>query len=121
MLTDTELNDMRQAIGDLLPAACDILSVTRTSDGQGGQVDAWGTATASLACRLDFQSGVGRRNEMVVGNALQPYTGWVLSLPFDATVTAANRIKIGAIVYNVTMVDNGKSWSAVTRCALEEV
>ena len=117
MLTDTDLNDMRQAIGDLLPAACDILSVTRTSDGQGGQVDTWGTATASLACRLDWKRG----DERVFGSNLQPYTGWVLSLPFDATVTAANRIKIGAIVYNVTMVDNGKSWSAVTRCTLEEV
>ena len=117
MLTDTDLADMRDAIGELLPAVCDILTVTRTSDGQGGFTDAWGTATASVKCRLDWKRG----DERVFGSNLQPYTGWVLSLPFDTTITETQRIQLGQIVYNVVMVDNNKSWNAVLRCALEEV
>jgi head-tail adaptor len=121
MLTNTDLADMREAIAELLPATCHILSVTRTSDGQGGFTDTWGTATANVACRLDYQQGVGRRGEMVVAASMQPYNGFVLSLPWNSTITAANRIKIGSTNYNVTMVDNGKSWAAVRRAALEAI
>jgi hypothetical protein len=122
MLTGNDLESMRDAIAQLLPARCDILTVTRTSDGQGGQVDTWGTATANVACRLDYAGGKpGQSMERVFGNALQAYTGWILSLPHDTTVTETNRIQIGGVVYNVTMVDTGKSWNAVKRCSLEEV
>jgi head-tail adaptor len=117
MLTDVDLNDMRAAIAELLPATCHILSVTRTSDGQGGFTDTWGTATANVSCRLDYKRG----DERVFGATNQPYNGFVLSLPYDKTITAANRVKIGTTQYNVTMVDNGKSWAAVRRAALEAI
>jgi hypothetical protein len=70
---------------------------------------------------LDFQQGVGRRGEMVVSASMQPYTGWVLSIPWDTTITVANRIRIGGTQYNVIQVDNGKSWNAVLRCAVEAI
>ena len=117
MLTDEDLADMREAIGELLPAVCDILTVTRTSDGQGGQTDTWGTATACVSCRLDWKRG----DEQVFGSNLQPYTGWVLSVPYDTTISETQRIQLAGIVYNVSMVDNNKSWNAVLRVALEEV
>lgn len=123
MLNDADLTYMRDTVAELLPATCHVLSLTRTGDGQGGWTETWGTAVQNQnkACRLDYQQGVGQRNEAVFGNALQPYTGFVLSLPHGTAVTAANRIKIGSTEYNITAVDNGKSWSAVVRCALEAV
>jgi len=117
MLTNSDLADMRAAVGELLPARCNVLSVTRTSDGQGGQVDTWGTATANVQCRLDYKRG----DESVFGNALRPYSGWVASLPHDTTISETNRLQIGGVVYNVTMVDNNKSWNVVLRVALDEV
>ena len=117
LLTDDDLNIMRDAIGGLLPALCDILTVTHTSDGQGGAVDTWGTAVAGVSCRLDWRRG----DEQVFGNRLFPYTGWILSIPFDTTISETQRVQLGGIVYNVSMVDNNKSWNAVLRCALEEV
>lgn len=120
MLTDTDLSHMREAIGELLPATCHILSVTRTSDGQGGFTDTWGTAVTT-SCRLDYKQGPGQRGEMVVAATNQPYSGFVLSLPWNTTITQANRIKIGSTQYNVTMVDSGKSWTAVLRCGVEAI
>jgi head-tail adaptor len=117
MLTDNDLADMRQAVGELLPATCHILSLSQTSDGQGGFTDTWGTATANVSCRLDYKRG----DERVFGATNQPYNGFVLSLPYDSTITAVNRVKIGSTQYNVTMVDNGKSWAAVVRCAVEAI
>lgn len=116
MLTDADLHDMRAAIGELLPATCHILSLTQTSDGQGGFTDTWGTAVTS-SCRLDYKRG----DERIFGATNQPYTGFVLSLPWDTTITQANRVKIGSTSYNVLMVDNNKSWTAVVRCTLEAI
>lgn len=121
MLNENDLAYMRGAIEELLPATCHILSATRTSDGQGGWADTWGTAAYNKACRLDYQQAMGRRGEMLFGNAMQPYVGFVLSLPHGTVVTDTNRIQIGSSYYNVTAVDNGKSWSAVVRCAVEAV
>lgn len=119
MLTAKDLAYMRDSIEELLPDTCNILSVTRTPDGQGGFTETWGTAVVGAACRLDRQQAVGRRGEIVSGAALEAYTGWVISLPQATAVNVANRIEISSSSYNVTSVDNGKSWSAVVRCAVE--
>jgi len=117
-LSNAELTAMRDVIEDeLLPDTCDILSVTKTPDGQGGVTETWGTAYAGVAFRLDMKQG----REMVSGGALQPFTEYVGSLPYDATVTNANRILHSGTTYAVTSVNNGQSWIAVTRVMLEKL
>ena len=111
------LASMRQAIGELLPDFCHILSVTNTPDGQGGQTATWGTASANVAFRLDMQTG----REMLSGGALQPFTKYKGSLPYDAEVTALNRILHDGITYAVTGVNVSQSWQAVIRVDLEVV
>lgn len=116
-ITNAELTDIRSAIEDLLPGTCNILSATRTSDSQGGYTETWGTATADLSCRIDNVS----KSEQLFGGVIQPFTGFVLSLPWDTTITTAHRVEIGSTYYNVRGVDNGKSWNAVVRALIEEV
>lgn len=116
-LSSAELAGMRDAIAELLPDFCDILSVTHVADGQGGQTDTWGTATARVCFRLDMTTG----REMVSGGALQPFTKYKGSLPYDTTVTTLMRILHEGVTYAVTGVNLDQSWKAVVRVDLEKV
>ena len=115
MLPD-ELSGMREAINQLLPDTCDILSVTRSADGEGGWTETWGTAS-TVSCRLDMVQG----REALAGGAVQPFTAYMLSLPYDAVISAANRVQHSSVTYNVVSVNTGQSWKAVTRVSLERV
>lgn len=116
-LTDNELAQMRADIANLLPDTCSILSVAYTSDGEGGWSEAWGTATASVACRIDFKMG----REVVVGGAVQPFTRVILSLPYNTALSTNDRILSGGNTYAVKSVNNGQSWIVAVRAELERV
>lgn len=118
MMETWELDDLRADLeAELLPDTCTILSVTYASDGQGGQTATWGTAAASVACRLDALRGY----EGQAGAAVQPFHAWVFTLPADTTITTANRIVHSGATYNVTAVDGGKSWEACVRAFVEAI
>lgn len=120
--TAAELSAMRSIItNNSLPDVCDILSLTRVSDGQGGYTETWGTATASVACRLDPERGQYIGTETTVASRLEPYSTWMLSVPHDTTLTVANRVQVGSATYNVIGVDGGRSWALVKRATLEKV
>ena len=114
-LTYNELSGMREVINQLLPQTCNILSPTYNPNGQGGGTTTWGTASASVACRLDVITGM----EQVTRGALQPYTRSVLSMPYDTTVDETYRIELGSNTYAVKSVNTDQGWIAVRRCELE--
>jgi head-tail adaptor len=114
---------MRSSINQLMPDSCNILAGTLTSDGMGGNTEAWGTLTAGVACRVDYRSsniGTGGR-EQITGGALLPYQMAVITLPYDTTVTPAHRIEVDSNVFSIQSVNTGQSWKAVTRCTCELV
>lgn len=108
---------MREAIAQLLPDTCTVLSVTRTPDGMGGQSETWGTASANVACRLDMKTG----RELVTGEALQPYSYYMLSVPYNTAITTADRILHNSVTYAVTSANLNQSWQAVKRVQLERI
>ena len=116
-LTARELAQMRADIEDLFPDTCDILSVAYTSDSEGGFAEAWGTATAGVHCRIDYRSGT----ERMTGGAIQPYNKAVISLPYNTTISATNRIKSGAYTWSILSLNDGQSWQAVKRAELERI
>ncbi len=116
-LTSAELASMQEAIDDLLPDTCNLLTSTYAADGQGGGALTWGTATASVSCRLDYV----RVNERTTAGALQPFTGWVLTLPHDTIITAAYRVSHNSITYSVQSVSSAGSWKACVRAWLEKI
>ena len=116
-LTTAELTVMRDTIEQLLPDTCNILTATNVNDGQGGITTTWGTTSASVACRLDKRSG----QEQVTGGAVKPYTEWMLTLPYDTTITSNQRVEVGSSTFNVISVDGDKSWEASIRVILEKV
>lgn len=120
MLTTTELAQMRADIAQLLPDTCDVLEVSRASDGAGGWADTWGTVAggSALPCRLDFPNP---GKESVVNATLTPFKSGMVSLAYDKAVTTANRLSISGVIYNVTGVNSGQSWIAVKRVSVERV
>jgi len=115
------LTAMREAIADLLPDTCNVLTVTRTPDGMGGNTEAWGTASSSVSCRVDLQQGQTAGMEMNMGDALRPYTTYILSIPYDTTITTDDRIEHSGATYAITSVNTEQSWMAVKRCQMEIV
>ena len=116
-LTARELAQMRADIEDLMPDTCDILSVAYTSDGEGGMTEAWGTALADVACRVDYRSG----SEKMTGGAIQPYNKAVISLPYTTALTTKHRVKLDDFVWAVLSINEGQSWDVVRRAELERV
>ena len=115
-IDSTMLAAMRAAIATLLPDTAQVITITRTPDGMGGQSETRATASA-IPFRLDMESG----SEMTAGGALQPYTQYRGSLPYDATITTANQLLHSGITYAVTSVNTSQSWKAVTRVTLEKI
>lgn len=116
MLPDEELAQLKTDLETTLPDTCTILSLTRTSDNQGGWSEAWGTASQGVPCRLDFIGGA----ENMAGDALQPYTRAIVTLPQATTITANNRIVHGGNTYSVQSVNLG-SWLGIKRASVEKV
>lgn len=108
---------MRDAISTLLPDTANICSITNTPDGEGGVTQTRGTTGTAIACRLDVIQG----REQLSGGAIQPYTSYMLSLPYDATVAPANIIEHSSVDYAVKSVNRGQSWKAVVRVELERM
>ena len=120
-LTAAELSTMRTSINELLPDTCNILTPTNVNDGQGGITTTWGTANASVTCRLDKRSGQEQGQEQVQGAGVKPYTEWILTLPYDTTIANTQRVEVGSSTFNVISVDGDKSWEASMRVILEKV
>lgn len=116
-LTANELTYMRDTIEQLLPDTCNLLTATIASNDFGGFSETWGTVTANVACRIDYTSG----DEQLFGDSQRPYRGYILTVPYDTTITSDYRVEIGSATYAIKAVDNGKSWAACLRAALEAV
>lgn len=120
-LTAKELASIRADINDLLPDTGYIIGITRTADGQGGHPESTAiVAGGTVSCRLDARIiNTLRSGESVAGAAIQPFHQFILTLPYDATITTENQFLKGGELYNVISVDDDKSWKASTRVILE--
>ena len=111
-----ELARLREDLAETLPDTCDILSVSRAADGFGGMVETWTTASAAIPCRMDAKTG----KEVIQGGAVETYQGNMLTLPYSANITTANRVSYGGNTYNVLAVNEG-SWLGVKRVTVTRI
>jgi hypothetical protein len=117
MLTNFELQFMRDSIEMLMPDTCTILSPIDTPNDEGGIIQTWGTVAANVPCRLDMKSG----SLPVTGGAVQLFTSYMLSIPYDQTIDEVDNVVINSIQYAVTSLNSEQSWRAVKRVTLEVV
>ena len=117
-LTDAELSFMRDAIEDLLPDTCHVLSKTTTVDAIGGVVETWGTATANVACRMGYESSTYQ----VEGGAINTRQKLIVTVPYTTAVTPLNRIRSGTTDYAVVSVsDSRRTWPTCKRVEVRAV
>jgi len=116
-LPTDELTRIRTDLEDvMLPDTGVILTGTIVIDGMGGNTTTWGTTYAGVHCRMDYVKGV----KPVIGGMLQPFTGFMLTVPYDTPLTTNNRFEYGGEQYNVINVTSG-SWMIDKRSELEKV
>ena len=108
---------MRSAISQLLPDTCNIVTITNTADGEGGVTKTKGTTGTAIACRLDVKQG----RELVSGGAIEPFTSYKMSLPYDTTVAYSNIVEHNSVAYTVVGINPNQSWNAVVRVDLERI
>jgi hypothetical protein len=113
-LSSKDLAYMRSSIEELLPDTCNIMSSSGTADGMGGYTDSWGTAYASVACRLDTLNG----NYRDANSGIITYQKLVFTLPQSTAIVSGHRIIYSGNTYNVSSVKVG-SWLGCKRAEVE--
>lgn len=101
----------------LLPDTCTILSVTNTSAGAGGMRQTWGTAYASVSCRIDHLTG----REQDGADATQPQYSFIGTFKQDQTISVTNRVVYSGGTFEVMSISTPTAWQCVKRVGLERV
>lgn len=117
MLSNRELDEMRAAVSELYPNSVNILSLTSTSNGQGGETQAWGTLTRAVPCRLDQLTG----HEQATDGSIRTFNSYELALAYDVVITTDYRVEVDGITYHVTSVNSGQDWQIETVASLEKL
>lgn len=115
-LTPADQAYLRESLELLLPDICVLQTATLASDGQGGQTETW-AAAGTVACRLD--NGSGQRAN--VARSVQPFSAWVLTVPYGTELSTAHRVVHGGETYAVIAVSDTGSWLACERGSLERI
>jgi hypothetical protein len=102
-----------------MPATCNILRDTPTSDGQGGWTSNYVAVTTGLACRL--RSLGDDAQEIEVAGELAGLTRWVLSIPAGTDIRARDRVQVGTATYEVVDPLSLATWGAERRVILAQI
>lgn len=119
-LTSEELADMRVTVLDLMPDTCTIQSVSTTKNNIGEAVRSYSNRDTSIQCRLDPLKGHKEEYGMF-GGVLQSEGNFVLTVPYDQTMTTTDRVIVDGTTFEVTFVDPEKSWNVSVRAIMKEV
>ena len=117
MLTANDLTAMREAVAGLFPDTCNLLTLTYTRDGYGGQVETWGTISVNIPCRLDILSG----SKAVAAGVLAFFNTYVFSMPYDTVIDALMRVEHNGNTYSINSINEDVSWSIVKRVSVAGV
>lgn len=99
MLNADELEGMRTTATSSLTDTAILQTQTTTSDGGGGNTTAW-TASGTVECRIAPVGGSGA-SEGETGDRISAYADFVVTLPYNASVTTNTRILTNGGTFNV--------------------
>lgn len=115
MLTDAELDAMRDTAAQALPGTAIIQSQSVTDDSGGGGSVSW-TAAGTVACRVAPMSG----NEREIADRIAEDAKWVITLPAETAITTKQRIVAGGGTFNVLAVRAPRSYEITRRVEVGE-
>ncbi len=117
-LSALELSTMQAAATAFLGSGTAIVQTRAdVSDSQGGFTTTW-AASGTALCRV---SPAGQGREAVVAAKLTTISPWVVTLPVNTTVSAANRVVVGTRTFEVNAVMAPMSWEVTRRVICSEV
>ena len=102
-----------------MPDLCDIYTVSRSADAQGGYSETYALtgANTGIRCRLGELSG----KEAQVASRMDVVADYVLTLPYDQTVTEDMRIKHDSQDYSIAFVNAQRSHDTARRCLVRRL
>lgn len=120
LLGAAELEWMRGLQGRALPGSAVILRCALTPDGMGGQTETW-VADGTVPARLYSQNSRAVAEGAANGAQVISLTRWYVTMPVGTLVTAADRLAIDGLRYEITEVNNGEHWQTAVRCSVQRV
>lgn len=108
-----ELADLRADVQELMDQTALIVTAGRTSNGRGGQTEDWGagaTTVSTICCVLPASS----RGDQVEGQKQSSDQRRRMRFPYGTVITTLNRIRIGALTYEVLGVLSDQSLPLAT-------
>jgi head-tail adaptor len=120
MLTAGDIEAMRGTAFLALPDTAIIERLTSTSDGGGGFTEAWAQQGVEVACRVAPLGGGEGGEGGNAGGRVTDETTHVVTLAAETDVTASDRLLIGGVRYEVTLVRTRGAWEISRRVECKE-
>ncbi len=112
LLGTADTSWMKAVQNTAMPDTAIIYRAGTAADGMGGITETW-TATGTVSCRLDMMPM--DRREAVTGGQIVSKSRWFVTMPGTADVLASDRIEINNRTFEVTFVNNDRSWRTALR------
>lgn len=113
MLTATELADMQTVEESVMSSSAVIVRFGTASDGMGGFTETW-AAVGTVDCDL-WPINRNVREQPTDGGQIISRADWYITMPFDADVTAKDRVTIDSRTFEILFVPNDESWATAKR------
>lgn len=118
MLTDAELDALRDTQADALPQTVTVQRRSLANDGAGGVTETW-TGGSSLACRIAAPDA----RTLELAARLGEVVDAVITFAAQANVQAGDRVYTSgsATIFSVNGVTGGHSWETARRTRARKV
>lgn len=118
MLTQAELDAMRQLQQSAMPDTATVQRATTSTNDIGEALQTWANV-GTYNCRV-ARTGV-RPQETEASGALAVEDEWVITFPHDADVQEGDRVVVGGSTFDVRAVENARSWLTALRVRVVRV
>lgn len=117
MISAAELASLRATLTTSLPGTVTVTRSSVTSDGFGGQTEAW-AAIGTVAARV---SPTGSGSESITAGGVVAVAPWTVTLPWGTDITERDRMAYGGQTLEVISTSTPRDWGTAVRCDCREV
>lgn len=120
LISQTDIDHIQIEAESVLPDVCTIRTATTASDGQGGNSPTFSDTYTDVRCRL---SPFTRRQieEMEIRGQIMTRRPFWLTISEDQTIGIKDKVVKATITYEVSYIDNEKSYAATKRVQIVRV
>lgn len=113
LLSASELAQLRTDLADLLPDTCQVQRMIISKNGPY-DVETWGTAIVSTACRFDPDTG-RRGDTEIVADREAGIARYIVTMAYDVDLRDGDRIIYSGGTYEITLLHTEHSLNGSVR------